>query len=193
MDSSARQPSLVVLIGPPAVGKMTVGQELERLTGFRLFHTHQVIDLLTGYFTFGAAPFNRLLQSYNRQFFEEAADSGLQLITTFGLQFDLHAELAVVQSYVKPFLACQGRVYVVELLAMLATRLSRNSTGNRRKHKNVDWATDERLQRLDDEHLWDSAGTPPLDLPFLRLETDDLTAAQTARRIAAFFALPRLR
>jgi hypothetical protein len=31
---------LVIVFGPPAVGKMTVGLELERLTGFRLFHRH---------------------------------------------------------------------------------------------------------------------------------------------------------
>jgi hypothetical protein len=30
--------TLVIIFGPPAVGKMAVGMELEHLTGFRLFH-----------------------------------------------------------------------------------------------------------------------------------------------------------
>jgi hypothetical protein len=34
--------ALAIIFGPPAVGKMTVGLELERLTGFRLFHNHMV-------------------------------------------------------------------------------------------------------------------------------------------------------
>ena len=35
---------LVILFGPPAVGKMAVGIELERQTGFRLFHNHMSVD-----------------------------------------------------------------------------------------------------------------------------------------------------
>jgi tRNA uridine 5-carbamoylmethylation protein Kti12 len=33
--------TLVIIFGPPAVGKMTVGLELERLTAFRLFHNRR--------------------------------------------------------------------------------------------------------------------------------------------------------
>ena len=35
---------LVFLIGSGAVGKMTVGQELMKLTGLRLFHNHMTIE-----------------------------------------------------------------------------------------------------------------------------------------------------
>jgi hypothetical protein len=35
--------TLVIIFGPPAVGKMTVGLELERLTGFRLLHNHMTV------------------------------------------------------------------------------------------------------------------------------------------------------
>jgi hypothetical protein len=31
----------VVIFGPPAAGKMTVGRELAALTGWRLFHNHR--------------------------------------------------------------------------------------------------------------------------------------------------------
>jgi len=31
---------LVMLFGPPAAGKMTVGAEIARPTGYKLFHTH---------------------------------------------------------------------------------------------------------------------------------------------------------
>ena len=32
--------NLIVLIGSGAVGKMTVGQELMKITDYRLFHNH---------------------------------------------------------------------------------------------------------------------------------------------------------
>ena len=35
---------LVILIGSGAVGKMTVGQELVKITDFRLFHNHMMIE-----------------------------------------------------------------------------------------------------------------------------------------------------
>ena len=38
---------LIVLHGPPAVGKLTVGREASALTGFPLFHNHLVVDTVT--------------------------------------------------------------------------------------------------------------------------------------------------
>ena len=36
--------NLIVLIGSGAVGKMTVGQELMKITDYRLFHNHHMIE-----------------------------------------------------------------------------------------------------------------------------------------------------
>ena len=38
---------LVLIFGPQAVGKMTVGQELAKKTGLKLFHNHMTIELLS--------------------------------------------------------------------------------------------------------------------------------------------------
>ena len=35
---------LVLIVGDGAVGKMTVGQELMKITGLRLFHNHMTIE-----------------------------------------------------------------------------------------------------------------------------------------------------
>ena len=43
----------VLLFGPPAVGKMSVGRELEKITGLRLFHNHMTIELVVPFFDFG--------------------------------------------------------------------------------------------------------------------------------------------
>lgn len=31
-----------MIIGPQAVGKMTVGQQIEKMTGAKLFHNHMI-------------------------------------------------------------------------------------------------------------------------------------------------------
>ena len=35
---------LMIILGSGAVGKMTVGQELMKITDFRLFHNHMMIE-----------------------------------------------------------------------------------------------------------------------------------------------------
>ena len=37
-------PNLVVLFGPPASGKVAIGDELATLTGCRFFHNHLTVD-----------------------------------------------------------------------------------------------------------------------------------------------------
>lgn len=91
---------LVILFGPPAVGKMTVGYELERLTGLRLFHNHMTIDLVLGFFEFGTPPFQRLVSEFRTRIF-----SACDIFCSQGAQ-----------------------VYFVELSATLDERLRRNET-----------------------------------------------------------------
>ena len=42
---------LVIIVGPQAVGKMTVGEELAKETGLKLFHNHMTIDLVLQFFS----------------------------------------------------------------------------------------------------------------------------------------------
>ena len=36
--------NLILIVGSGAVGKMTVGQELMKITDYRLFHNHMMIE-----------------------------------------------------------------------------------------------------------------------------------------------------
>jgi cytidylate kinase len=70
-------PVLVMIVGPPAVGKMTVGAELCRRTGYRLLNNHMTIDLVTAFFEFGTAPFVRLVDAFRQQLLDEISHSDL--------------------------------------------------------------------------------------------------------------------
>jgi len=72
----------VILYGPPGVGKLTVGTELARLTGFKLLHNHLSVNMVTAVFERGSEPWGRVLQGVRRVVLVEAAKQGVDVITT---------------------------------------------------------------------------------------------------------------
>src|ERR1051325_10794243 len=68
---------LVMIFGPPAVGKMTVGHELAKLTGLRLFHNHMTIELVLNFFTWSDPAFWKIVGDFRWRIFEEVAASNL--------------------------------------------------------------------------------------------------------------------
>jgi predicted kinase len=74
--------TLVYLYGPPAVGKLTVATELQRRTGFRLFHNHLTVDAIRSVFEFKSAPFTDVIHRTRLDVFETAARNGIDVIFT---------------------------------------------------------------------------------------------------------------
>jgi hypothetical protein len=189
---AARRPILVVITGPPAVGKATVGRELARLTGLKLFHNHMSIELVLNFFEFGRPPFYRLLADIRRRVFEEVAASDLPgLIFTYVWAFDPESERAYVESLCDIFRSRgAGPVFFVELEADLAERLRRNEQADRLAEKpskrDVERSRallleDEGKYRLNSAGGFDGAGN------YLRIENTSLAPEECARRIAATF------
>jgi dephospho-CoA kinase len=75
---------LIFIYGMPAVGKLTVAQELAAITGYRLFHNHLVVDLLLTVFEFGSPQFVALREEFWLSIFHQAAHTDLPgMIFTF--------------------------------------------------------------------------------------------------------------
>ncbi|GGH76997.1 gluconate kinase [Pullulanibacillus pueri] len=127
---------LILLFGPQAVGKMTVGQELEKLTGLKLFHNHMTIDLLHPFFGFGPETW-KLSSTFREAIFNEVARSPTLsgLIFTFVWAFDMEEDWAFVEQTCKIFESKGADIYFVELQADVETRLVRNKTPHRLEHK----------------------------------------------------------
>jgi len=75
---------LVLIHGMPAVGKLTVARELEKLTGYPVFHNQLVIDMLSPVFGFSGAGFTEMRESIWFQVMVRATRAGRPgLIFTF--------------------------------------------------------------------------------------------------------------
>ncbi len=127
---------LVMLFGPPAVGKMTVGREIARRTGYKLFHNHMSIEPILDIFEWGTPSFNRLTMLIRRRVIEEAVAADLPgLIFTFVWNVDDPSEHDSVAHLVEPAITAGVRLDFVEIRADLATRLAREGTPDRLEHK----------------------------------------------------------
>jgi hypothetical protein len=171
---------------------MTIGQELSALTGFPLFYNHRIIDLVTDYLPYGTPAFDNVVRPFFRNLLRETAGAGCSLIVTWGWRFNLSSDHAAMSSYIEPFLTAGHSVCFAELAAPLETRLVRNRTENRRRHKKVDWATDEELASLHATHRWNTDGDFPFDVPHMILDNTNLEPREAALAIAGRFGLPIL-
>ena len=126
---------LVVIIGAGAVGKMTVGQELAKITGLRLFHNHMSIEMVID--VFGELRHGRGLTSRIRDMvFNEFVKTDLYgMIYTYMLAFDVQSDVDMLDSQVDIFRRTGADIYYVELVAPQEIRLRRNVTENRLYHK----------------------------------------------------------
>jgi chloramphenicol 3-O-phosphotransferase len=104
---------LIFLYGAPAVGKLTVAQELARVTGYRLFHNHLTVDLVSSLFPFGSEPFVRLRETIWLAAFGEAAREDQSLIFTFNPERSVREHF--IQDTIDVVAKENGAVVFVEL------------------------------------------------------------------------------
>ena len=104
---------LVFIHGAPAVGKLTVARELAELTGFRLFHNHLTVDLVSSLFPFGSEPFVLLREQIWLAAFAEAARNNVSLIFTFNPERTVRESF--VQDTIEIVEGAGGKVVFVEL------------------------------------------------------------------------------
>ena len=187
---------LLLIIGPPAVGKMTVGRAVSAWTDFRLFHNHHTVEPLLEVFGFGTDPFNTLNSEFRRRVIQEAAAADLKLIFTLVWNVEDPDDAEYVRRLIAPYVDAGLPVSFVELYAGLETRLVRNVHEERIDHKrskrDLAWS-DAHVREMDAAHVMntrDDQPTPATDLladfAHLRLDNSDLTPEQTATGIIAW-------
>ena len=181
---------LLFLIGSGAVGKMTVGQELTKITPLRLFHNHMTIEPVIEVMGRYDGP---LVAEIREAFFRHfAASDNYGLIFTYMWAFDLQADWDYVEHVKQIFAPYNTEFYYAELVAPQEVRLKRNATENRLRCKpskrDVE-LSDRRLRAEDRDHrLVSLEGEIPFP-NYLRIDNTNLSAADAALRIKQAFNL----
>jgi AAA domain len=187
----------VCIFGPPAVGKMTVGHELTRLTGFKLFHNHMTVEPVLDIFPFGSPPFGRLVSEFRRRIVEEAVEADLSgLVFTYVWALEDEHDLRSIKQYVDIVESSGGTAYFVELLADLDQRVARNVTefrlAEKRSKRDVEFSK-RNLLDLEEQFVMNTGSEPTVGESllrgrrYLRVDNTDLSASEVAERIAVAF------
>lgn len=182
---------LLLIIGPPAVGKMTVGRQIAARSDFRLFHNHHTIEPLVEIFGYGSDAFETLNAEFRHRVVEEAARHGLDLIFSFVWDLQDRADAEFVELLVAPYRDNGGEVWVLELAAGLETRLVRNHGESRLASKpskrDLEWS-DGNVRDME-RHQMNTVpgGSAPIAAddflsryPHRRVDTSMVTADQVA-------------
>ena len=178
---------LLVIFGPPAVGKMTVGEEINKLTGIPVFHNHLSIEPVLRFFPFGSPPFRRLVDGFRRQLIEEVSNSDLPgLIFTFVWSLKMKSDLAFLEDICQVFIDKGAEVDFIELKASLDQRLHRNRTEDRLLEKpskrNVE-RSEAQLLELEGKHQLNSNGSIPVDYRHIVIDNTHRSPQDVANEI----------
>ena len=181
---------LVVIFGAGAVGKMTVGQELSKITDLRLYHGHMDIEMVIDIF----GKLQRGVGSRIREvIFEEFAKSDDQygLIFTYMWALDIQEDWDYIGRLVNIFREKDAEIYYVELVAQQEVRLERNVTENRLRNKaskrNIEWSTNNLLREDNDYRLVSYDGEIPFE-NYVKIDNTNLTPGVVAEMIKNKFS-----
>ena len=183
----------IIITGPQAVGKMTVGQELVKITDLKLLHNHMTIEVLTKIFDYSRDSFRKLNEEFRMQIFKEFAKSeeeGIIFTTTW--DFDDKEEWNRIYKYIQIFKDNNAEIYIVELEANLEERLKRNKMENRLLNKpskrNLEWSEKDLLKSVE-KYRFNSKENEIKEKNYLRIDNTNLNANVVAEMIKNRFKL----
>ena len=180
----------IVIFGPPAVGKMTVGFELAKTTGLKLFHNHMTIDLVLNFFDWESSQFS-LSNEFRQRIFEEVAKSDLDgLIFTFVWALNDEKDKRYIENICSIFRSQNADIFFVELYTDITTRLDRNVSEFRLQEKptkrNIEHSTNNML-RWEQKYKMNSENDFFYQDNYLRIDNTNLSAIDAAHKIVQHF------
>jgi dephospho-CoA kinase len=132
--------NLIYIYGPPASGKLTIANELIRLTGYKLFHNHSAQDLVGTIYPEWNNLRHKLVEKLRLDVFQYAAQNNTNLVYTQYYTGD-EDDILFVRCVVDIVSKHEGLVNFVEITApleILQTRVTNKSRMPFGKAKDVE-------------------------------------------------------
>lgn len=194
---------LIVLIGPHAVGKMTIGKALEKRIDGKLLFNHQTIDIYANFLGYTQETF-RLSDDTRFNLFESfvktpETNTTKNIIFTVLADFSSSYDIEFLHKISTIFLSENQDVFFVALQADLSTRLDRNIHEDRLNAKpskrDLEFSRNELLTSVDKHQLEiNDSELKKLfpNIPTLTIDNTNLSPEDVALKIMNHFKLDSL-
>mgnify|MGYP002771933127 FL=1 len=176
----------VFIIGAPAAGKMTIGQELSKLTGATLFFNHQPIDFALGIYQDFTEEMWEFVRSVNFSFLGTSARNHRSVILTGVTDFSNQYHLMYLKDIQDLLNEYHQEILFVELETSLEERLRRNRTKNRLKYKPLKRhfeVSEREILETDKTNQLNSQKQPSGLHHYLKIDNTNLSAEEVAKQI----------
>ena len=184
---------LIIIAGPHAVGKMTVGQELTKITDLKLFHNHMTIDVVSDLFDNIPDERRRLTGLFREEIFNAFSRSDeYGIIFTYMWAFDDKNDWNYIEQVEEIFKKVGAEIYYVELEADFDVRIERNKTENRLLNKSTkrDIEKSENcFRRLEQKYRLNTIDGEFGKGNYIKIDNTDLNPEDVARIIKERFNL----
>lgn len=173
----------IYIYGPPATGKLTVANELSKLTNLKVFHNHLTVDLIKPFFEFGSKSFFELSTKLRLDIFESAAkDNILGLIFTSCYSYPEDNDM--IKKIISRIEKHGGEIHFVHLYADI-NELKKRVEGDSRKN----YGKVKTIEGLENSlNKWNMF-TPIPFVESLKIDNTNLTSKEVAKRIKSQYKL----
>jgi len=174
------------IIGAPASGKMTIGQELSRLTDATLFYNHQAIDFALEIYQDYTEEMWEFVRGITFSFLGASARNQRSVILTDVIDFSNQYQLMYLKQIQNLLDDYHQEILFVELETSLEERMHRNRTENRLKYKPL-----KRNFEVSEREILDTDKTNQLNSQkqpsglhyYLKIDNTNLSAEEVAKQI----------
>jgi len=176
----------VFIIGAPASGKMTIGQELSKLTGATLFFNHQPIDFALEIYQDFTEEMWEFVRGINFSFLGTSARNHRSVILTGVIDFSNQYQLMYLKDIQDLLNEYHQQILFVELETSLEERLRRNRTENRLKYKPLKRyveVSEREILETDKTNQLNSQKRPSSLHHYLKIDNTNLSAEEVAKQI----------
>lgn len=181
---------IILIFGPQAVGKMTIGENISKALNLPLLHNHVTLDAIWPYIGWNEKTFE-LSDQLRLDMFDIMAKDETHpgVIFTFVWAFDRKEDWAFVERIKNIFNQSHHKLYFIELEAALEERLKRNRTENRLAKKpskrDITYSDNELLTSAEKNRLNSHPGEIK-EANYLKLDITHLEVEESSQEILSW-------
>ena len=187
--------NLIVIIGPQAVGKMTVAEALKEKIGYSLMTNHDSIEIALKIFPNNNKAKRKLKSKIREDVFNISLENNINIIFTFIVDFNTSLDIEYLTDLKNKYEKTGGQFYLIELEADLKTRLERNKTPHRIESKpskkDTEWSDQELIESMSKYRMNSKKDEIKFD-NYLRINNNNLTPQDVADIIINKFNLNKI-